>query len=156
MKIRIIALGTKMPAWVQAGYDCYAKRLSPPWQLSIQEIATPKRHKNTSVAALKAQEAKLLSQAYADYPYRIALDENGKSFSSGQLASRLSELQQQQHNIAILIGGPDGFAQDIITQSQDIWSLSKLTLPHPLVRIVLAEQLYRAISILNNHPYHRA
>ena len=155
MKINLIALGTKMPEWIESGYHTYAKRIRTPWQLTLTELNIPKRHKHADIAALKAQEAQALLQASKNSTMRIALDEHGKQHNTQSMANTLNRLSQNHSSIDVLIGGPDGLSSEILDTSQLHWSLSSLTFPHHLVRIIMAEQLYRAISLINNHPYHR-
>ncbi len=155
MKINIVALGNKLPTWINTGFDQYAKRISSPWSLSLQEIPIPRRHKNANIPVLKDQEGQALLAASHHCDIRVALDEHGKSFNTSLLAQYLDQYQQQYRSIAILIGGPDGLSEFALQTCHQRWSLSQLTLPHGLVRCIIAEQIYRAISVLNHHPYHR-
>ena len=155
MKISLIALGSKMPDWVNQGYQDYAKRIASPWQIALHELPIPKRGKNAPIDPLKNQEGQALIHASQHATCRIALDEHGKNMDTKMLAQMLGELRQQHSHIAFLMGGPDGHSRDCLAQCQITWSLSPLTFPHGLVRIVVTEQLYRAISIINGHPYHR-
>ena len=155
MLIKIIAVGTKMPKWVCEGYAEYADRMPPDYQLKLIEIPSLKRTKNSNLTEIMELESnKLLDAAHSD-DYIIALDRLGKEISSQDLAKHLSQSKLESLKISFLIGGPEGLSESSLKKARSIFSLSKLTLPHPLVRVLLAEQLYRAISILNNHPYHR-
>jgi len=156
MKARLIAVGTGMPAWVLDGYAEYAKRLSHWLPLELVEIAPGARGKGRDPARAVADEGQRVLAALPKQAQVIALDGRGRAFSSEQLAERLAAWRQGGRDLAFLIGGPEGHADDVLAASHERWSLGPLTLPHPLVRIVLVEQLYRAASILANHPYHRA
>ena len=155
MKIKIIAVGKRMPNWVTTAYEEYAKRLSHHFQISLHEINTPTRTKNADINKLMSKEADEILALIESNDYVIALDEYGKQWTTMELAKQLDTWQQAHSTIVFLIGGPDGLATECKQRAQAQWSLSQLTLPHPLVRIVLIEQLYRAHSILQGHPYHR-
>ena len=160
MKIRILTVGNKMPKWVQTGFDEYHKRIQPMLSTEIVEIAAAKRAKNPSDANLaqyREQEGQaiLAAHATAGREQLWVLDVKGKMLSTEGLAEKLAEGMQQGDDIALVIGGADGVSPEVLAQADVKWSLSALTLPHPLVRVVLMEQLYRAMSINNNHPYHR-
>lgn len=155
MKINLIAVGKKMPSWVNAGYEEYAKRLSHHCRLQLIEIPLVTRSKNTDVSQLLEQESQKILHAIPNKSYSIALDVNGQAWDTAKLAKLLQQWQMQHHEINFLIGGPDGLSASCKQQAQQSWSLSDLTFPHPLVRIILVEQLYRAFSILSHHPYHR-
>lgn len=155
MKLSIIAVGTKMPSWVQQGYTEYAKRLPKELCPQLVELNIGNRHKNNSVEKAKAQEGGQMLQAIPDSNYVIALDVLGRKINTPQLSQSISEWQMNGKDITILIGGPDGLSSDCLSRANVKWSLSDLTLPHPLVRVVLIEQLYRAWTILQNHPYHK-
>jgi 23S rRNA (pseudouridine1915-N3)-methyltransferase len=156
MKIHLLAVGQKMPAWVEDGYQEYAHRMPPEVRLELKEITAGKRGKNADVARILYEEGQRLQAAIPKNAHIVALDVKGKTFSTEQLASRLGEWMQSGQDIALLVGGPEGLSDECRDLAQEHWSLSKLTFPHPLVRIIVAEQLYRAWSVLKNHPYHRA
>lgn len=156
MAIHLIAVGARMPAWVNAGVADYASRLSREWGLRLIEIATGRRHKNSVLARTLQDESVRLQAAIPAGALVIALDERGQQWDSQELAQRLAGWLQEGRDVALLVGGPDGLAVDCRRRADHIWSLSKLTLPHLLVRIVVAEQIYRAWSIRHHHPYHRA
>lgn len=155
MRISVIAVGTRMPDWIEAGVAEYRKRLPPEIQFEIREIALAKRAKNTDLARAIAQEGTAMLAAIGARDTVIALDVLGKSVSTESLAAALRDWQMRGDNISLLVGGPDGLAAECLARAGQRWSLSALTLPHPLVRVLLAEQIYRAWSINNNHPYHR-
>jgi len=155
MKINLIAIGDQMPNWVETAFTDYQKRMPRECQLLLHEIPMPKRSKTTSIEKLKSLEAELILKKIPANNYIIALDEYGKSWSTSSLADEMKLWLTSGQNISIIIGGPDGLASSILQTAKEKRSLSKLTLPHPVVRIIVAEQLYRAWSILNNHPYHR-
>ena len=144
-----------MPKWVEQGVDEYCKRLPPELKLEVKEIALGKRGKGADIRRAIASEGQQMQAAIGDRDRVVALDVKGKPWSTEQLASNLRDWQLGGANISLLVGGPDGLAQECLDRADQHWSLSALTLPHPLVRIVLAEQLYRAWTINNNHPYHR-
>lgn len=155
MRLRILAIGNKMPAWVTLGFQEYAKRFPASCPLELCEIAAEKRTPHSDLPRLVEKEGdKLLSIVKSTHRI-IALDVNGKSPSTEALAVQMAEWQREGKNIDFLIGGPDGLSEACLKQANNLWSLSPLTLPHPLVRIVLTEQLYRALMILQGHPYHR-
>jgi 23S rRNA (pseudouridine1915-N3)-methyltransferase len=155
MKLTIIAVGTRMPDWVQAGYSEYAKRLPRECALELKEIPLATRSKNTDIARAIEKESESILASIPTQERVIALDVLGKPQTTQTLADALRDWQMQGGNTSLLIGGPDGLSANCLARANQRWSLSGLTLPHPLVRIVLAEQLYRAWSLLNHHPYHR-
>ncbi|MFC3680383.1 23S rRNA (pseudouridine(1915)-N(3))-methyltransferase RlmH [Bacterioplanoides pacificum] len=155
MKLRLLAVGTKMPAWVEQGYQEYAKRLPHDCSLELVELNPGHRGKNTSKEKAMQQEAEALKKAIRPQDHVVALDVKGKPWSTEQLAGNLADWRMQGGDVALLIGGPDGMTADVLALAKQRWSLSNLTLPHPLVRVLMAEQLYRAWSILQGHPYHK-
>ncbi len=156
LKLNILAVGSKMPSWVEQGFTDYQKRITGHFQAQLQEIPLAKRHKNANPSVLMAQEGQAILNHISPDDFVIALDVQGKSFSTESLAEKLAQWQLANKICCFLIGGPDGLSDSCKQRADFSWSLSELTLPHPLVRLILIEQLYRAISILNNHPYHRA
>ena len=154
MRARLIAVGDRMPAWVTAGYNEYAKRLSHELPLELVEISTKGRGQREPSRAI-ADEGVAMLAAIPKGAHVVALDGRGKPWSSEELAQQLARWRMQGSDLAFLIGGPDGLAAAALERAQQHWSLGPLTLPHPLVRVVIAEQLYRAVSLLGNHPYHR-
>lgn len=155
MRIRLLAVGQKMPDWVTEGYQEYAKRLQDDVRLELVEIPAAKRGRNHEVELWKRQEAEALQAAIHPSDRIVALDVLGKPWSTEDLRDRTAQWLQGGQNIALLVGGPDGLAPELIRMASERWSLSALTLPHPLVRIVVAEQIYRAWTLLKGHPYHR-
>lgn len=155
MRIRIIAVGTKMPAWVETGYAEYAKRMPRDCVVELVELPLAQRGKNTDIARAMEKEGEEMLAAIGKGEQVIALDVKGKPWSTEQLAEQMANWRMSGNNYCLLIGGPDGLAPQCLAQAHVRWSLSALTLPHPLVRIVVIEQLYRACSILQNHPYHK-
>src|SRR6185369_3963466 len=151
MRAWLIAVGERMPAWVQEGYAEYAKRLARELPLQLVEVST----KSRDPARITADEGAALLAAIPKGAHVVALDGRGKPWSSEELAAQLTRWRMQGKDLALLIGGADGLAPAALERADQHWSLGPLTLPHPLVRIVVAEQLYRATTLLGNHPYHR-
>ncbi len=156
MRISVIAVGTRMPAWVGQGIAEYSKRLPRELKMVWREIPLAKRGKDAASPAVCAAEGEQMLKAIPAGERVVALDVQGKRVSTPDLARQLEAWQMSGDNYSILIGGPDGLSPACLTRADLCWSLSDLTLPHPLVRVVLAEQLYRAWTITVNHPYHRA
>lgn len=144
-----------MPKWVEQGVDEYTKRLPPELKLEFKEIALGKRGKGADIQRAINAEGQQMLATIGQHDRVIALDVLGKPWSTEKLALELQHWQLEGDNISLLIGGPDGLADACLQRANQRWSLSALTLPHPLVRIVLAEQLYRAWAINSHHPYHR-
>ena len=155
MQISLIAVGQKMPAWVNQGYEEYARRMPPECQLQLIEIPLNKRSKNSDISRLIDKEGEQMLASFKKDNLVVAMEVSGKPWSTEQLADKMQDWLQSGRNIALLVGGPEGLAPACQKRADQKWSLSSLTLPHPLVRIVIAEQLYRAMSILKNHPYHK-
>jgi 23S rRNA (pseudouridine1915-N3)-methyltransferase len=156
MRIKLIAVGTKMPAWVSAGYHEYQKRLPAEINLQLIEIAPGRRTKGADINRAIEKESRQMLAAVDKGDFVIALDGAGKSWDTPMLSRQLQNWQMLGTNICLLVGGPDGLSRECLQAAQQRWSLSALTYPHPLVRIILAEQIYRAWTLLNHHPYHRA
>ncbi|WP_421861803.1 23S rRNA (pseudouridine(1915)-N(3))-methyltransferase RlmH [Motiliproteus sp.] len=155
MRIRLICVGTKMPAWVETGYQEYAKRMPPEMSLELRELPLGHRGKGADLKRAIASEGDAMLAAIGKGDRVIALDVLGKPISTEQLASQLADFQMEGGNLSLLIGGPDGLDPRCLALAERKWSLSKLTLPHPLVRVLLAEQLYRGWTVLQGHPYHK-
>ncbi len=155
MRLRLLAVGTRMPGWVEEGCTEYTKRLSGDISLELVEITAGKRLKGADLARLKEQEGEALLAALKPQERVIALDVLGRTLSTEDMAATLRDWQVDGRPAALLIGGPEGLSRAVLERADEKWSLSRLTLPHPLVRIVIAEQLYRAWSLLKGHPYHR-
>jgi 23S rRNA (pseudouridine1915-N3)-methyltransferase len=156
MQIHLIAVGEKMPRWVQDGFGEYAKRLPAECTLKLVEIPPGKRGKNADVARAMRDEGERMLAAIPKGARVVALEVQGRAWSTEQLSAQLDGWMAGGQDIALLVGGPEGLDESCRQRADQLWSLSPLTLPHPLVRVLLAEQLYRAWSILRNHPYHRA
>jgi 23S rRNA (pseudouridine1915-N3)-methyltransferase len=154
MQLIIAAVGHKMPAWIEAGYAEYAKRMPAECRLALKEIK-PVERKGNSAESVMATERTRIEQALPKGCRIIALDEHGKDLTSVQLAGQLEQWQQSGHDVAFVIGGADGLDPQFKAQAHALIRVSSLTLPHGMVRVLLAEQLYRAWSITQNHPYHR-
>ena len=154
MKIQLIAVGTKMPDWVTAGFTEYQRRFPKEIPLELIEIPAGKRGKNADIARILQKEGEL-TMAAAGKARIVTLDIPGKPWTTEQLAQQLEVWKQDGRDVALLIGGPEGLSPECKAAAEQSWSLSPLTLPHPLVRIVVAESLYRAWSLTTNHPYHR-
>jgi len=155
MQIHLIAVGSKMPAWVEQGYQEYAKRLPPECSLALHEIPAGKRGKNADIVRLTRQEGEKMAAVIPKGARVIALEVGGKPWSTEQLSARVDSWMGEGRDVVLLVGGPEGLEPGLSAAADERWSLSPLTLPHPLVRIVLAEQIYRAWSIIKGHPYHR-
>ena len=155
MRFNIIALGNKMPKWIELGFQEYAKRFTKENPLNLIEIPIQKRTASRAVSRLIDEEGQRIINALPPKSVTIALDERGKLWSTQELAAEILNFQRTTSSLNFIIGGPDGLSKDCLAKADLRLSLSKLTLPHPIVRILLIEQLYRALSILNNHPYHR-
>lgn len=155
MRIHLLAVGKRMPGWVETGVAEYARRMPRECALKVTGLAPARRHKGQTVAQARAEEAERLLAAVPDGALIVALDEGGREFASADLARRLRGWMHDGQDVALLVGGPDGLDPNCLERAHLTWSLSRLTLPHALVRVVLAEQLYRATTILSGHPYHR-
>lgn len=145
-----------MPRWVEQGFDDYARRMPAECRLALQEIPLGRRGKGADTARARRAEGERMLAALPADARTVALDERGRQMSSPDLARELSQWLQQGRDVALLVGGPDGLDAAVAARAESTWSLSRLTLPHALVRVLVAEQLYRAWTILARHPYHRA
>jgi 23S rRNA (pseudouridine1915-N3)-methyltransferase len=148
-------VGTRPPAWVREAYADYTRRLGSRLKLTLVEIEPGARSAGQSPRKAMDTEARKLLAALRPDEWVVALDESGTEMSTRELAAWLEGRMREGQDLAFLIGGPDGFAAEVLARSDLSLSLSRLTLPHALARVVLAEQLYRAMSILGHHPYHR-
>ncbi len=164
MQFNIVAIGDKIPTWVDNNFNEYVQRISNNWKVNLIKVSPIKRFKSKSITSIKQQETKKILESIPDKNIIVALDENGKLLSSRSFSKQINHWSDDGRDVCFLIGGPDGL--DFSTPFEGkkysklrwpdfCWSLSSLTFPHPLVRIILAEQLYRAWSIKMGHPYHR-
>lgn len=153
MRLFIVAVGHRMPAWVDTGFAEYAGRIPREMRVELIALKPAPRHGGAQ-RAIETEGQRMIAALPADCT-TIALDERGAAITTTELARQLARWRQVGRNIAFLIGGADGLAESVKKSSDTVWSLSPMTLPHGLARVVLAEQLYRASSILHNHPYHR-
>ncbi len=156
MRAQLICIGERMPTWVSLGYAEYVKRLSRELNITLRELPLGTRSKSRDAAHAVAVEGQAMLAALPKQAHVVALDGRGEAWSSEQLAQQLQRWRMLGRDLAFLIGGPDGLALEVLERADQRWSLGPLTLPHAIVRIVLAEQMYRAVSMLANHPYHRA
>ena len=156
MRIHLLAAGTRMPAWVDAGFEDYAARMPPECRLLLKEIPLGASRSGGDAKKAMLEEGERMLAAVPAGANLMALEVRGKALSTEELAKQLNQWLQDGRDQVLMIGGPDGLAPDCLAKASFKWSLSPLTLPHGLVRVVVAEQLYRAWSILKNHPYHRA
>ena len=156
MKARLVAVGEHAPAWVADGFAEYRKRLSHWLPLDLVEIAPGLRGKGRDTVRATADEGARVLAALPKAAHVVTLDGRGRAWSSEALAERLQHWRNGGHDLAFLVGGPEGHAPDVLAAASESWSLGPLTLPHMLVRLLVAEQLYRAAALLANHPYHRA
>ena len=156
MKIRLVAVGKRMPTWVDEGFHTYQRRLQGGVSLELTEVAPVKRSANLPTDTLLKTEAKRIGAATPTSAWKVVLDQGGTPWSSAELARQMRAWIARAGVVALVIGGADGLDRGLIDNADQTWSLSALTLPHALVRVVVAEQLYRAWSLMHNHPYHRA
>jgi len=155
MNLYIVSVGTKMPRWVDEGFREYAKRMPSEARVKLIEIPAGYRGKGADAGRAIREEGERIVKAIPKNCRVIALAVEGRPWSTEALSDRLEAWMSDGRDVAFLVGGADGLADDCLREAETLWSLSPLTLPHPLVRVVLAEQLYRAWSLLRNHPYHR-
>lgn len=155
LKITLIAFGDKMPKWVDEAAKIYMQRLQEYVQLKCIALPIEKRQKSQAESVYMEREAKKLEQSIPSNAYLIAMDSHGMSFTSENLAVKLERLQLIAPHLCLIMGGPDGICSSLLKKAQEKWSLSSLTFPHPLARVILLEALYRAFSILHDHPYHK-
>ncbi|GLR70490.1 23S rRNA (pseudouridine(1915)-N(3))-methyltransferase RlmH [Agaribacter marinus] len=155
MQVQIIAVGNKMPKWVVEGSNEYLKRFPSDFRVEFTEISPGKRSKSVNIQNIIDAEGKKCLDAIPKGNKIIALEVKGKAWDTPQLAKQLDSWKMDGRNVSLLIGGPEGLSQDCKNAAEQWWSLSPLTLPHPMVRIIVSEALYRAWSVTQNHPYHR-
>lgn len=155
MRLLVLAVGTRMPGWVEEGFTEFARRMPRDCPLTLTEVKAEPRTSGKTAAAMMAAEADRLRAALPARRHLVVLDEHGDDLTTRALSERMQRWLAGGDEVAILIGGPDGLADDLKREAQERIRLSSLTLPHAMVRVILAEALYRAWSLLNNHPYHR-
>lgn len=155
MKLLLVAVGTRMPAWVEAGFNEFARRMPRELPLQLVEVKAEPRTTGKTVEAMMAAEAARIEAVLPPRCRRVILDERGADLTTVTLARKLEGWQAESGDVALIVGGPDGLSAEIKALAHDRIRLSSLTLPHALVRPLLAEALYRAWTVLRNHPYHR-
>ncbi len=155
MRLCVAAVGQRMPAWVDQAWEDYSRRFPPSLKLDLKQVRLPRRAKNTDVLAAKNIEGQDLLAAVPDGAFIIALDERGRQWTTRDFANRFEGWMQEGRDVAFLIGGPDGLSEACRSRADLCWALGRATFPHALVRVMVAEQLYRAWTVTQNHPYHR-
>lgn len=155
LTIHLVVIGDKMPAWVDRGVEEYQKRIRGRMALNLVQVAALKRGKNADIERIVAEEDRKLLAAIPPGCRSIALDRSGKSISTLGMVERIEQWLQDGEQIVMLVGGPEGLSSALIAEADETWSLSALTFAHPVVRVVLAEQVYRCYSVLEGLPYHR-
>lgn len=156
MRLQLLAIGQRMPGWVETGFAEYAGRLPRDMALTLLALPNPARSRAMDVSTLRRVEGQALLAAIPDQALVVAMDEVGQVVDTSELARRLANWQQSGRDVTLVIGGAAGLEDTVRKRADWVWSLSPLTFPHMLVRVLVAEQIYRAWSLLNNHPYHRA
>jgi 23S rRNA (pseudouridine1915-N3)-methyltransferase len=154
MRVSLVAVGQRMPGWVQQGFGEYAQRLQSRLPLQLVEVPAVRRGSGDVARAMEEEGRRLLAAVKPDH-HVVALDERGRQRGSVEFSQWLGQRLQDGRDLSFLVGGADGFAPAVLQRANERWSLSALTLPHALVRVVFAEQLYRAVTLLDGHPYHR-
>ncbi|MEE1672634.1 MULTISPECIES: 23S rRNA (pseudouridine(1915)-N(3))-methyltransferase RlmH [Agarivorans] len=155
MKIQLVAVGTKMPAWVETAYQEYARRFPKDMPLELVEVKAGNRGKNADIKRILDKEGEATLAVIPKGNRVVTLEVTGKAWTTPQLAKQLDSWKMDGRDVSLLIGGPEGLAPSCTSIAEQRWSLSALTLPHPMVRVIVAETLYRAWSVTANHPYHR-
>jgi 23S rRNA (pseudouridine1915-N3)-methyltransferase len=156
MRLLVACVGQRMPGWVTDAWNEYARRMPREMSLQLRELPLATRGRKPDIRRVRKQESEALLAAVPSGYRIVALDGRGKAWSTEALAGRMESWMADGRDCSFLVGGPDGIDETCLARTDERWSLGPLTLPHPLVRVLLAEQLYRAWSIVNNHPYHRA
>ena len=154
MRLRVLAVGQRMPAWVEDGVAEYSRRMPREYAVEWVDIAPAKRG-NGSPQRYREKEGEVILSRLAKTDQLVALDVSGSTISTEKISDRFDQWQMQGQHVSIVIGGPDGLDAAVLQRAAEQWSFGRITLPHPLVRIILAEQLYRAWSVQAGHPYHR-
>ena len=156
MHFRLLAVGDRQPSWVDEAFGIYSARFPREWKFRLDAIATVRRNKNDKSQQAMATEGEQILTRLSATEQVVLLDERGKELTSRTLAARLTDWQVDSRDLCFIIGGPDGVSDAVRQRADFAWSLSQLTLPHGMARVLLAEQLYRAWSLQAGHPYHRA
>lgn len=156
ISMRLLTLSQRQPGWLDEGFREYQRRLSAGVRLELVELPLPGRRARSQPELLKAQEAERLRRNFSSSAIQVALDVSGRKLTTEQMAQQLQEWVEVGQDVDLLIGGPDGLAESVRDEARLVWSLSPLTFPHGLVRVIVAEQVYRAWTILQGHPYHRS
>ena len=156
IKLCLVSIGKNLPSWINDGFNEYTKRLPPHFSLDLIEISPLGRPRGYDVVRIKQQEGQKLLATVRKQDLVVALDEHGQEWSTYELMQHLQQWQVNWRRVIFLVGGPDGLSPECLSAAHVRWSLSKLTLPHALVRVVFAEQIYRTWSIINHHPYHKS
>lgn len=156
MGVKLVSVGTRMPAWVKDGVEEYGKRIRQSLGFELVEVPASTRGKSGTADLFRAREAKAILAKTRDDEYVVALEVTGSTLSTEALAGKLEDFRSQGKNLTLLIGGPDGLGAACLERADTRWSLSALTLPHTIARIVVVEQLYRASTLIQGHPYHRS
>ncbi|MDX1459471.1 MAG: 23S rRNA (pseudouridine(1915)-N(3))-methyltransferase RlmH [Xanthomonadales bacterium] len=155
MHFHVAAIGQRVPRWVDDAWQDYARRFPRAPRIELKALPAEKRHGGADLSRIVPREGARLLAAVPDAACMIALDERGRQWSTKQLAAKVERWMAGGRDVWFLIGGADGLSADCLEQAENSWSLGRLTLPHALVRVVLIEQLYRALSLVSGHPYHR-
>lgn len=155
MKIKLVSVGTRMPDWVDRAVEEYRRRLPPDFALQCHAVPMARRSRNTGAGQAREQEGQALLGKLDRRDHVVALDVGGRHHSTEELARRVQAIREDGCDLSLLVGGPDGLSPQCLQRAGERWSLSALTLAHPLVRVVVAEQFYRIWSLLHGHPYHR-
>lgn len=155
MHIRLIAVGDRQPDWVDEAFRIYSERYPPQWKFRMDVVATSRRSRGADASRAVESEGESILGKLAEGEQAVLLDEKGRQLTSRMLAERLSAWQSDGRDLAFIIGGPDGVSHACRRRAEFTWSLSDLTLPHGLARVMFAEQMYRAWSLVSGHPYHR-
>jgi 23S rRNA (pseudouridine1915-N3)-methyltransferase len=156
MRLCVVAIGQRMPGWVDQAWQEYARRFPRHLPLELREVPAVRRFRHSAIDTVRERESEALMGAAGAAGRVVTLDESGRQWSTLELSRQLASWMQEGADVNFLVGGPDGLTRECIRRADFHWSLGRLTLPHPMVRLVLAEQLYRAWTITQNHPYHRA
>jgi 23S rRNA (pseudouridine1915-N3)-methyltransferase len=155
MRVTLVTVGSRPPAWAQSAFEDYARRLRPRLPLTLRELPLGKRNGGADPARALADEGRRILTSIAPQDHVIALDEHGTQYDTHEFAAWLNKRLLAAQDLVFLIGGPDGFDAPVLARANERWSLSRLTLPHALARVLFVEQIYRAVSVLDGHPYHR-